>query len=96
MDPWAGVRSWRERRDGMVEKHSKPTYDAYGDLPQPPARMRVAILAGKFMETVDLDGYSLHEINFRRDFRRDWFIERVLAAEIRLAARIDADREAKA
>ena len=79
----------------MVDKHSKATYDAYGDLPMPPARIRVALLGGKFMETVDLDGYSLHELNLRREWRRQWLLERIIEAEIRLAVKIDAENERK-
>lgn len=100
MDPWAGVRNWRDRREGMVDKHSKPTYDAYGNLPMPPARINVYVQGrdarGRLLnERVDLDEFSLHELNLRRDWRRNWLIDRIIEAEIRLAVRIDAEADRK-
>lgn len=92
------VEGWRARRERLVSR-SKPTYDAYPERDVPP-EMRFYVEArdvrGRLLrEYVDLAGYSLHQLNWRRDARRgdttvrDWFTGQVVEAMIRLAARLD-------
>jgi hypothetical protein len=87
------VEAWRARRAGLV-KHHQPTYDSYPDQEHRP-RMRLVILAGKFMETVDLDGYSLNEINLAAPRWREELSLRVAQARHRIAAKLRAAEQAK-
>lgn len=92
------VEAWRKRRAELAPR-SRPTYDAYPETPDPPG-IRVYLEArdvrGRLRRTtVRLDGYSLHQINFRHEGRRDWFIGQVLEALIALSVKLDAEKEAK-
>ena len=104
-DPWAGVESWRQRRAAAVANPSKPTYDVYPDRDLPPTvKMYVEArdARGRLLrEYVDLEGYSVHQLNWRNGARRggmlvrDWFVGEVLAAMVRLSVRVDAEKERK-
>ena len=97
--------AWRKRRFEAVPVHSKPTYDVYPDSDVPP-QIRLYVEArdarGRLLrEYVDLEGYSLHQLNWRPNAKRggvlvrDWFTDQVLAAMIDLAGRLDAVKEQK-
>jgi hypothetical protein len=99
------VDGWRKRREA-VAKRSKPTYDAYPerDLPVEVTFYLSARNAyGQLIrEQVNLEGYSIHQLNWKRGARRgnttvrDWFVEQMLEAYIVLEARLDLAREQKA
>lgn len=104
-DPWAAVEAWRRRRAKQVpaENRRKPTFDAYPASDLPP-EMRFYVEArdarGRLLrEYVDLEGYSVHQLNWkvgatRGGMRvRDWFIAQMLAALVRLSDRIDQVKE---
>jgi hypothetical protein len=99
---WEAVEAWRRHRDKTI-KHQPPTYDVYPDRGLPP-QLRLYVegrdARGRLLrEYVDLEGYSLHQLNFRPGQRRGdttvwaWFIGQVLEAQIRLSVRLDVERE---
>jgi hypothetical protein len=53
----------RAEREGLI-------YDAYPEAPHRP-KVRLVLLSGPFMERVDLDGYSLNDLDLRRGPWRD-------------------------
>ncbi len=97
--------AWRQRRDKMVDHHAKPTYDVYPerDFPsQYECFIQARDARGRLLrEHVDLEGYSLHPLNWRPEAKRggvlvrEWFIGQVLEALVDLAIRIDTVREQK-
>ncbi len=102
---WDVVEAWRRKRAEIVTPQPH-TYDVYPDKDYPP-ELRLYIegrdARGRLLrEYVSLEGYSLHQINFRPGQRRGsttvwaWFIGQVLEAQIRLSVRLDAEREKKA
>ena len=101
-DPWEAVKAYRARRDALVEHH-KPTYHAYQDVElQPELRLYVEgrDARGRLLrEYVELEGYSLHQLNFRHGAKRggmsvsSWLSQQVLQALIRLVVRLDTVRE---
>lgn len=104
-DPWASVEGWRARRERMVERRQEPTYEVYPDTDMPPS-IRLYIEArdvrGRLIrEYVELEGYSLHQLNWKHGAKRggstvrDWFVSRVMESMIRLAQRLDEERERK-
>jgi hypothetical protein len=101
---WSGPEGWRARRARWFAP-SKPSYDAYPDRDMPPT-IRFYIEArdarGRLLrEYVDLEGYSIHQLNWRQGAQRggvqvrDWFVSQMLEAMVRLMARIDLVREEK-
>lgn len=104
-DPWAIVKGWRARRDAMSEHH-EPTYIAYSNLEPAPPELRLYIegrdaLGRLLREYVELDGYSLHQLNFRHGAKRgglsvsSWLSQQILEALLRLVVRLDMVREQK-
>jgi hypothetical protein len=102
VDPSA--EAWRKRRDAMAPR-SKPTYDVYPDRELPP-QIRLYVEArdarGRLLrEYVELEGYSLHQLNWRPNAMRggvlvrDWFTGQVLEAMVNLAVRLDSVKEQK-
>ena len=91
-----GKESIRARHERMADEARRKAekagliFDAY---PAPPhsSRMRLLIAAGSFMETVDLDGYSLHEIDLNSPRWRRELAPRIALARARLKRRLDAD-----
>ena len=77
-------------RQAKVVKAQKPTYDAYPDREPHKARMRLVVLVGPVMETVDLDGYSLHEVNLDAPRWRRELPVRIARARLKAAHRHDA------
>ena len=105
LNPWAGVEAWRARRRQIVSQQSKPTYDVYPEHDVPP-QIRMYVEArdarGRLLrEYVELEGYSVHQLNWKTGARRggisvrDWFVGQVLEAMVHLSARIDAEKEQK-
>lgn len=104
-DGWQGiVDGWRRRREALV-KHSKPTYDAYPvrDLP-PEIRFYVEARDAKGRlrrEYVHLDGYSVHQLNWKPGATRggvrvsDWFVGQMLEALVDLSRELDRVRHEK-
>lgn len=90
------VKAWRARREKAVLVHHKPTFDVYPDREYHP-RVRIALLGGRFMETVDLDGYSVREIlpRLRTDKGRDWLVDRIIQAHYQLVVRLDEEERRK-
>jgi hypothetical protein len=106
-DPWAVVKAWRQRRDQAVppENKRKPTFDAYPRDEMPP-EVRFYVEArdvkGRLLrEYVELDGYSVHQLNWKGGAMRggvlvrDWFVGQMLEALIRLEVRLDLVRDKK-
>ena len=93
LDPWAAQKAWRARRDRIAEHHV-PTYEAYPEQPNHP-KVRLVLLSGDLMEKVDLEGYSLREINFEKQWRRDWLAQKVIEAHLRLIGRLTAQKAGK-
>lgn len=102
---WSGPDGWRKRRELAYTK-AKPTYEAY-PLRDPAPEMRFYVEArdmrGRLLrEYVDLEGYSVHQINWSNGARRggtlvrDWFVGQMLEALVRLAVRLDEVKESKA
>lgn len=106
IDPWAAVEHWRRRREAMVpaDHRQRVTYDPYPDSDVPPA-MRFYVEArdarGRLLrEYVDLEGYSVHQLNWRTGAMRggvlvrDWFVGQVLEAMVDLEQRLalEADK----
>ena len=99
---WAGPEGWRKRREAWYAK-SKPVYDAYPSHETSP-EIRFYVEArdarGRLIrEYVDLEGYSVHQLNWRPGARRgnqlvrDWFIGQMLEAMLQLSKRLDVARE---
>lgn len=86
-------KSWEERRLERIAK-TKPTYDAYPDVPSHP-KVRVMLVSGRFMEQVDLEGYSLEQINWQKEFRQRWYAKQTVDALIRLIRRVEAAEAAR-
>lgn len=104
-DQWAGVKAWRAKRD-EVSIHSKPTYDPYPDTKETPEikfYVEARDARGRLLrEYVELEGYSMHQINWKAGARRgattvrDWFIGQMLEALLRLEVRLDEVKESRA
>lgn len=69
-------------------------YDAYPDREHTP-RMRLVILSGRLLETVDLAGYSLHEVNLDSPRWRRELGPRIAQARARLKRRVEADTQTR-
>lgn len=98
LDAWAGPEGWRRRRESMYSK-SKPTYDAYPSTQEAPTvrfYVEARDIKGRLLrEYVDLEGYSVHQLNWRSgavrggQLVRDWFVGQMLEALVRLTVRLD-------
>jgi hypothetical protein len=92
----AGRPSVRERHEQMAEAARRKAekagllYDAY-PAPAHNPRMRLLVAYGRVMETVDLDGYSLHEINVDAPRWRRELGPRIAQARARAKQRYAAD-----
>jgi hypothetical protein len=103
-DPWAHVRSWRAFRDKLV-RHEKPTYDAYPEKDLPPEikfYVEARDAKGRLRrEYVYLDGYSVHQLNWKPGATRggvrvsDWFVGRMLEALVDLTRELERVRDEK-
>lgn len=104
-DQWAAVKAWRARRADIIEHHTKPTYEPYPDAqfdPEIKVYVEARDVRGRLLrEYVYLEGYSLHQLNFRWGAKRgqtlvgEWVWLAVIEANTRLAARLDEVREQK-
>lgn len=104
IDRWGPVEAFRRRREARVI-HAKPTYDPYPEQKYDP-EVKVYIEArdvrGRLLrEYVYLEGYSLHQLNFKRGARRggqlvgEWVWDSLIEAMVRLSARLSEERELK-
>jgi hypothetical protein len=93
---WRPITTWRERHDSEVDRlrARKATYDAYPDQPTETARVRLLVVAKGKAQEVDLDGYSLRNINLGVPMRQRWLASQVLEAEYLLLVKLQqAERE---
>lgn len=98
MDQWEAVKHWRQRRDAIIMKRQRPTYDPYPDhVDEPEVKVYVEArdVRGRLLrEYVYLEGYSLHQVNVRRGAKRgnqlvgEWVWDALIEANVRLAARL--------
>jgi hypothetical protein len=101
---WAGPEGWRRRREQLVPP-SKATYDAYPDEKGTPSirfYVEARDVKGRLLrEYVDLEGYSVHNIDWRMGrtrggtLVRDWFVSQMLDALIKLEVRLDEVKDSR-
>lgn len=105
----ATLRLWVLGRIGVRERHEQMAeaarraaekagtiYDAYPGAKKRTPRMRLVILAGSLMETVNLDDYSLDEIDTGAPRWRRELGPRIALARARLKVRLEAEAKLKA
>lgn len=91
---WSGPEGWRRRRE-RIAPHTKPQYDAYPDTPYEPVLWLTVSGRDAYgrirSKRVDLAGYSLHHLSWRKGARRgdttvaEWLAGQVLDSWVELA-----------
>lgn len=102
-DPWASVKLWRKRRAGYIAHPHKPTYDVYPEDeydPEVKVYLEARDAKGRLLrEYVYLEGYSLHQLNFKRGAKRgnqyvgEWVWDSMIVANALLAIRLHEVRK---